>query len=80
MTPGQLREKGKRYNDWSNELAPIVGYAPDTVRHWSQKCATIPERAAAAFRAWEAQRNISRQASQWSFASVFLVFPKQYPH
>jgi hypothetical protein len=65
MTPGQLREKGKRYfgNDWAKELAPIVGYAPDTVRHWSQKCTTIPERAAAAFRAWEAQRNISRQAS-----------------
>jgi hypothetical protein len=36
--------------------------------------------ARSAMKAMKAQRNISRQASQWSFASVFLVFPKQYPH
>jgi hypothetical protein len=64
VTPGQLREKGKRYfgRDWANKLSPIVGFAPDTVRKWSQKCTTIPERAAA-FRAWEAQRKAAFQVN-----------------
>jgi hypothetical protein len=74
MTPGQLREKAKRHfgDQWAKELAPIVGYAPDTIRDWSHRYTTIPARAAAAFQAWEVEQKNRRAGDQYSSASMIV--------
>ena len=68
MTPGQLKEKGKHYfgKDWAREIAAIVGYHPSTVTKWPRKYTTIPERAAVAFRAWEARRKLETEHARQS--------------